>query len=328
MTIAQAAASPRLKVRVAAIRQEAEGIKSFLLVESAGGKLPPFTAGAHVLVDLANGLTRQYSLCNDPIESDRYVIAVLCEPTGRGGSSFMHDAVSVGDELAISHPRNNFALVEGAREFLLIAGGIGVTPILAMCRDLQRRRLPYRLHYCTRAPQIAAFRDELAGGAFASHVAFHHDGGDPAKGLDLRALLAEVPDGAHVYCCGPAGLMRAVEAAAAHWPAGRVHFEFFTGTGEAIQERAGDQAFDVVVASTGQTIVVPAGRTILEALRDHGIIVQSLCQEGICGTCITKVLEGIPDHRDSVLDDLEQSQNKLITVCCSRSRTPRLVLDL
>lgn len=328
MTVAQALALERFKVRVAAIRQEATGIKSFLLMDPTGGPLPPFTAGAHVLVDLANGLTRQYSLSNDPSDSDRYIIAVLRESAGRGGSIFMHDVLSVGDELTISHPRNNFALVGDAREFLLIAGGIGITPILAMCRDLHRRQIAFRLHYCTRAPEITAFHDELAGSAFASRVAFHHDGGDPAKGLDLRALLANVPPGTHVYCCGPKGLMKAVETATAHWPADQVHFEFFTGSGEAARERLSDQPFEIVIASTAQTILVPPGRTILEALGDHGIIVHSLCREGICGTCITKVLEGIPDHRDSVLDDLEKSQNKLITVCCSRALTQRLVLDL
>jgi vanillate O-demethylase ferredoxin subunit len=175
---------------------------------------------------------------------------------------------------------------------------------------------------------MTAFCDELAVASFASRVTFHHDGGDPGKGLDVRALLASVPDGLHVYCCGPAGLMQAVERATSHWPSGRVHFEYFSGTEDAAAPHTGDQPFEVVIASTGQTMVVPVGRTILEVLRDHGIIVESLCREGICGTCITKVLDGTPDHRDLVLDDTEKSENKLITVCCSRAQSTKLVLDL
>jgi vanillate O-demethylase ferredoxin subunit len=320
--------SGRLLVRVAAIRHEAPGIKSYLLIDAAGGELPPFTAGAHVLVDLSIGVTRQYSICNDPTETHRYVIGVLREPNGRGGSAFMHDRVSVGDQLSISPPRNNFPLAEGARESLLIAGGIGITPILAMCRELHRRGAPFTLHYCTRSPEVTAFSEELAAAPFTARIRFHHDGGDPSRGLDVRGLLTDFRDGMHVYCCGPAGLMRAVQDATGHWPSGQIHFEFFNAAEGVTLERAGDTAFEVVLASTGRTFVVQPGRSILEVLRDHGIIVESLCQEGICGTCITKVLEGVPDHRDSVLDDMEKSQNKLIAVCCSRSRSPRLVLEL
>jgi vanillate O-demethylase ferredoxin subunit len=317
-----------MRVRVAAIRQEAQGIKSYLLEDASGGKLPPFTAGAHVLVDLPNGITRQYSICNDPAETHRYVIGVLREPKGRGGSAFMHDAVSVGDQLSISAPRNNFPLAENARGSVLIAGGIGITPILAMCRELHRRGAPFTLHYCTRSPEVTAFSEELAAAPFAARIRFHHDGGDPSRGLDVRGLLADVRDGLHVYCCGPAGLMRAVQDATNHWPSGQVHFEFFTAVDVVELDRPEDTAFEVVLVSTGRTFVIPPGRSILEVLRDHGIIVESLCQEGICGTCITKVLEGVPDHRDSVLDETEKLQNKLIAVCCSRARTSRLVLDL
>lgn len=321
--------SPRLQVRVSAITNEAERIKSFVLVDVTGEPLPAFSAGAHVLIDLPNGLTRQYSICNDPIETGQYRIAVLLESNGRGGSICMHEDIAVGDRLSISPPRNNFALVESAREFLLIAGGIGVTPILAMCQDLHRRSLSFRLHYCTRTPELTAFRDELTTGPFASRVTFHHDGGELGKGLDVNALLATVPDGMHVYCCGPAGLMKAVESAASHWPDGRVHFEFFAATGEvAVTSQARCQPFEVVIASTGQVMIVPLGRTVLEVLRDHGIIIESFCEEGICGTCIIGVLEGIPDHRDLVLGDIEKSKNNLMAVCCSRALSARLVLDL
>lgn len=329
MTEPNPSANARMQVRVVAIADEADGIKSFVLVDPAGEDLPPFSAGSHVLVDLPNGLTRQYSLCNDPVETHRYRIAVLREPNGRGGSVCMHDTVRVGDLLTISPPRNNFPLDGDAASSLLIAGGIGMTPILAMCLDLHRRGQAFRLHYCTRTAALTAFRDELAASGFAARVAFHHDGGDPARGLDVRTLLATVPDGLHVYCCGPAGLMRAVEQATAHWPIGRVHFEFFAATGDAMPAtQAGDSAFEIVIASTGQTLIVPPGRTILEVLHDNGILVENMCREGICGTCITRVLEGVPDHRDQVLDASEKAQNRLITVCCSRAKTKRLVLDL
>jgi len=319
----------RMPVRVAAIVTEAVGIKSFVLVSPTGGALPRFSAGSHVLVDLPNGLARQYSLCNDPTETHRYRIAVLREPNGRGGSACMHDAVRVGDVLTISTPRNNFPLFKGAASSLLIAGGIGMTPILAMCLDLHRCGQDFRLHYCTRTIALTAFRDELAASSFAGRVAFHHDGGNPTRGLDVRTLLAPVPDGLHVYCCGPAGLMRAVEQATAHWSIGRVHFEFFAaGSNAAPSVQPGDCAFEIVIASTGQTLIVPLGRTILDVLNDNGILVENMCREGICGTCITKVLEGVPDHRDQVLDASEKAQNKLITVCCSRARTAKLVLDL
>ncbi len=319
----------RLQVRVAAIQSEAQAIKSFALVDPAGKELPRFTAGAHVLVDLANGLTRQYSLCNDPVETHRYRIAVLRESHGRGGSAWMHDSVAVGDVLSISMPRNNFALVGDATSFLLIAGGIGVTPIIAMCRDLDRRAQDFRLHYCTRTPAMTGFRDELAASTFARRVDFYHDDGEPANGLDVQALLATVAADTHVYCCGPTGLMRAVKQAAAHWPAERIHFEVFAASGDAAPSlQAGDREFEVVIASTGQTLSVPAGRTILEVLLEHGVLVENLCREGICGTCITKVIEGVPDHRDQVLDDAEKAQNRLITVCCSRARGRKLVLDL
>jgi len=318
----------RLKLRVAEVREEASGIRSFTLVDPAGGSLPPFTAGAHLLVDLENGLQRHYSLCNDPVETHRYVIAVLREPNGRGGSSFMHDKVREGVELTVSEPRNNFALVDGAKSYLMIAGGIGITPILAMCRALNRRGADYRLHYCSRTVETTAFRAELGGEPFAPRVGFHHDGGDPAKGIDLRALLETAPPGTHLYCCGPNGLMKAVEQAAAHWPTGTVHFEFFSGTGEPAQPHPGDQPFELVAAKSGKVMQVPANRTILSVLEENGIHVDSVCQEGICATCLTGVIEGVPDHRDLVLDAQEKAQNKLIAVCCSRSKTSRLVLDL
>jgi len=311
---------------VTRVVEEAEDIRSYEFAHPQAAELPAFTAGAHLDVHLPNGLVRQYSLCNDPRETHRYVVAVLREPDGRGGSACMHDVVREGDALTITAPRNNFTLHEDARRHLLIAGGIGITPMLAMARRLAALDADYSMHYCTRSPEKTAFRDELAAEPFASHVRFHHDGGDPSKGLDVRALLAEVEDGTHVYCCGPLGLMHAVSDASRHWPVGAVHFEYFETDPDVPEEPS--TGFEVEIASTGAVYQVPPEKTILDVLLDNGLDVDSSCEEGLCGTCIVDVLEGEPDHRDFVLDDEEKESNKLMTVCCSRAKSSRLKLDL
>jgi vanillate O-demethylase ferredoxin subunit len=315
-----------LRVRIEGIKDEAENIRSFLLRDEAGRSLLYFTAGSHILVHLPGGRTRQYSLCNDPRETDRYVIAVLRKADGNGGSLAMHDAVGLGDVVAIGEPRNDFALDESARSHLLIAGGIGVTPLLAMARRLDAIGADYRLHYCARGPAQAAFLDELSREPFASRMTLHFDDGDPSRGLDVRSLLATATEGMHVYCCGPTGLMAAVRTASAHWPAGRVHFEYFAD-GPASASGEGD-GFEIELASTGAVHRVPAGKSILEVLSENGHSLDSSCRQGSCGTCILNLLEGVPDHRDSVLDEDEKMSNKLIAICCSRSKTPRLKLDL
>ncbi len=318
--------SEQLDLRVKRVIDEAEDIRSYEFADPRAGELPPFTAGSHLDVHLPNGLLRQYSLCNDPRETHRYVVAVLREPNGRGGSACMHDVVRQGDDVTITVPRNHFPLHENAERHLLIAGGIGITPILAMVRRLAAIGADYTLHYCTRSPEKTAFRAELSGEPFAGRVRFHHDGGDPAKGLDVRALLAEVEDGTHVYCCGPTGLMHAVTAASAHWPMGTVHFEFFAPDPDVTE--GPNEGFEVEIASTGAVYQVPPGKTALEVLRAEGFDLDSSCEEGLCGTCLVDVLEGVPDHRDLVLDDEEKASNKLMTLCCSRAKTPRLKLDL
>ena len=205
----------KLQLRVAQIWSQAGGIKGFELVSPTGAALPPFSAGAHVLVHLPNGLVRQYSICNDPSETHRYEIGVLRAPEGRGGSAFMHEGVKVGDLLTIDTPRNNFELREDADTYVLIAGGIGVTPLLAMARRLNRLGRAYKLYYCTRAKEHTAYLELLSGTDFAERVSFIHDGGDPKKGLDVTTLLKAVPANARLYCCGPTGLMNAVREAAA-----------------------------------------------------------------------------------------------------------------
>jgi vanillate O-demethylase ferredoxin subunit len=320
----------QLQLRVAQVWSQAGGIKGFELISPTGTALPPFSAGAHVLVHLPNGLVRQYSMCNDPSETHRYEIGVLRAPEGRGGSAFMHDGVKVGDTLTIDLPRNNFELKEDAADYILIAGGIGVTPLLAMAHRLNRLGKSYKLYYCTRAKESTAYLERLSGDEFAERVSFIHDGGDPAKGLDVKTLLKDVPANARLYCCGPTGLMNAVKAAAGRWPADRVHFEAFSADPSAkpAAPAGGDQSFEIELASSGKILTVAADTSILEVLRDQGINIPSACEEGICGTCIVNVLEGEPDHRDQILTDEEKSSNDCITVCCSRSKTARLKLDL
>lgn len=316
-----------MTLKVARITQEADDIKSFELVDPAGGALPSFQAGAHVDVNAPGGIPRQYSISNDPIETHRYVIGVLREPAGRGGSAAMHDRLNEGDMLQVTKPLNNFPLSSIAEKHLLIAGGIGITPMLAMARTLERTGADWHMHYCTRAPEKTAWRDLLSAAPYGDKVTFHFDGGDPSKGVDLKALLGRHEDGLHVYCCGPAGLMNAVQANSEHWPTGTAHFEFFSTDAET-GPREGDESFEVEIASTGKVYQIPADKTILDVLNDDGHNIPFMCSEGICGTCITDVLEGEPDHRDMVLDDDEKESGELITVCCSRSKSKRLKLDL
>ena len=325
-------AADKLRVRVQTITREAEDISSYELVDPAGAPLPPFEAGAHVDVhvdrDDPAGRIRQFSLCNDPRESHRYVIAVLREEHGRGGSVAFHDTVSVGDLLPISVPRNNFPLEEGADQHLLIAGGIGITPILAMVRRLEVIDADYRLYYCTRTPKQTAFMDPLARPPFAGRVEIVHDNGIPEQGLDLRSLLATRPQGAHLYCCGPGGLMEAVkQAAAPAYPADAVHFEYFTAPPEA--DDVDNRPFQVKLQSTGETIDIPADRSILDVLRnDYGMDLESSCEEGICGTCATQLVAGEPDHRDHFLSEEIKAQNTWIMICCSRAKEGVLELGL
>lgn len=315
-----------LMVRVARRADEADGICSFELVPDDGASLPPFTAGAHLDVCIAPGLIRQYSLCNDPAESGRYRIAVLREPASRGGSSGMHERVQVGDRLKVSPPKNHFPLAP-APHSLLLAGGIGVTPILAMARKLHATGEAFEMHYCGRNASRMAFLDELAQSAFATKVQVHVDDGPIEQKFDARSVLTGMSEDAHLYVCGPAGFMDHVLATARElgWPDVRLHREYFAG---AVIANEADAAFDVRVARTGQVIHVPASKRVIDVLADHGIDVPVSCESGVCGTCLTKVLEGQPDHRDTFLTDSERLANNQFTPCCSRSKSPLLVLDL
>jgi phthalate 4,5-dioxygenase reductase component len=307
-------------LRVSQARPIAEGIHRFELRDPAGAPLPPFTAGAHVQVKTPSGMLRKYSLCNDPAETDRYVFAVKRESIGRGGSADLIDHVRAGDSLEVSAPENAFELNEKAAAYLFIAGGIGITPILSMVWRAAALGKPFRLYYCTRSPADTAFGEELA--AFAPNVTIHHDGGDPDRALDLWPLL-EKPTREHVYVCGPRPMLEAARDMTGHWSRPAIHFEsFLEAAGVAKPE---DAPFEIVLAQSGTRLEVPAGKSILEVMRAHGHDAPSSCEAGTCGTCKTRLLEGVADHRDLVLDDAERGGH--IMICVSRARTRELVID-
>jgi vanillate O-demethylase ferredoxin subunit len=312
-----------MQLRVRSITHLAEAINGYELVDARGRDLPRFAAGAHIDLRLGE-LLRQYSLCNDPAERRRYCIAVLREDASGGGSRYLHDTVRVGDLLEVSMPRNNFPLDAAAERHLLIAGGIGIAPIISMIAELRRRRADFQLHYCARSVARTAFRGDLAPLAAEGRVHFHYDGGNPVRGLDVAAALCDPPPGTHLYYCGPASLMAAAAEAAKEWPAGTTHSEYFTAppAGRVVE----DQPFRVRLAKRGVEYQVPVGETIVGVLRRNGIAVPTSCQLGYCGACLTRYLEGEPDHRDQVVRDY--GRERYVLICCARSRTPVLYLDL
>ncbi len=319
--------APLLTVRVARRRTEAEGICSFELVAADGGNLPAFEAGSHIDVQVPGGPMRPYSLCNAPGAVQSYQIAVLRELASRGGSAGMHERVAEGDLLQIGAPRNLFPLSTNAAHHVLMAGGIGITPMLAMAELLAASRASFELHYCTRSPARTAFAKRLREAPFAEAVQIHHDDGPPAQRFDIALRLAEPQAGEHLYVCGPQGFMEAVlgTARAKGWPEAQIHFESF---GAAPVAQAGDGPFEVVLQSSQRVVVVPMGRSIVQALADAGIDIVTSCEQGVCGTCLTGVVEGTPDHRDEYLTPEEQAAGDQMLPCCSRSKTARLVLAL
>jgi ferredoxin-NADP reductase len=284
-------ATDTLELLVHQIRYEAPGINSYELVHPLGRPLPEMTAGSHIDVHLPGPFVRQYSLSNDPTERRRYVFAVLKDEAGSGGSKALHKTVHVQDTIRIGAPRNNFRLDETASKYILLAGGIGITPLKAMCHRLAALNADFMLHYCSKAPEYAAFWDELMQFGRPNAVRFHHDGGNPANGLDIAALLAAYEEGTQLYYCGPPGFMKACANATRHWPKGSVHFEHFKApvpvlpASKTEEERSGPDEFDVEIASTGQRIHVSAGQSIVEALADVGIEVETSCLSGLCGAC-------------------------------------------
>jgi phthalate 4,5-dioxygenase reductase component len=314
---------PRMvPLRVTRSDRIAEGIYLLEFCDPSGKPLPEFSAGAHIAIRVPNGLLRKYSLCNDPAERDRYQIAVKREADGRGGSSNLIDSVKAGTELMVALPVNDFRLPPRAQDFLFIAGGIGITPIMAMIRQAQAESKRFRLFYCTRSPETTAFIDELSAPEFAGLVTIHHDQGDPNCSLDLKPILAERRNREHLYCCGPRPLMEAVRNMTDHWSSTAVHFEAFS---EAETHKPDDKPFRLRLARTGKVLDVPVTRTVLEVLREDGLDVPSSCETGTCGTCRTKLLAGEADHRDLVLAEHERADH--IMICVSRARSDEITID-
>ena len=310
-----------IRMRVAARRALTPHIVEFTLVPLHEGALPAFTPGAHVTVEAPSGAMRRYSLVNDGTAPSKYVIAVKRESAGRGGSASMHDEAVEGHELNVKAPENDFPMADAPR-YLLIAGGIGVTPIYAMASHLEREGKDFNIIYLSRSAGEAAYLEDLTT-AFGDRVLAHHDEGDFDRIYDFWDHFAE-PQKLSVYCCGPKPLMDEIRAISGHWPEGRVNFEDFKPV-EVV--RADDEPFEVELRKSGATLTVPANRSILEAMRDAGLNTVSSCESGTCGTCKTRLLEGEADHRDMVLMDEEKANNLMI--CVSRACPGgRLVLDL
>jgi phthalate 4,5-dioxygenase reductase subunit len=312
-----------MALRVTRAEKIADGIHLFELRDKDGRDLPEFTAGAHIKLRVPNGLIRKYSLCSDPAERSHYQIAVKRETNGKGGSISLIDDAKVGDELPTSAPINDFPLPQRATQFVFIAGGIGITPFMAMIKQLaQAEGTKFKLYYCTRSPESTAFLEELSAPEMRGKVTIHHDNGDPANSLDLWPAVEERKNREHIYCCGPRALMDAVRDMTGHWSSAAVHFEAFS---DADTHKPDDTPFKVKLAKSGDVIDVAAGQTIIEAMRDKGHDAPTSCESGTCGTCRTKLLAGEADHRDLVLTEGERGNT--IMICVSRARTPEIEID-
>jgi ferredoxin-NADP reductase len=313
-------------VRVEGKHEVSDDVAILTLREVHDAPLPPWEPGAHVdlLLDdpvLEGGPTRQYSLCGDPADHHVWRVGVLRDPESRGTSWYVHEKLRPGDVLRVRGPRNNFPLVASPR-YLFIAGGIGITPLLPMIAAADAAGADWRLVYGGRQRSSMAFLGELA--RYGDRVSVRPQ--DETGLLDLDGLLGRPQDGTRVYCCGPEPLLAAVEQWCAGWPSGSLHVERFSA--KPLTEPVRSEAFELVLEQSGFTLSVPPDRSILSVVEEAGIGVLSSCAEGTCGTCETAVLEGVPDHRDSVLTDEEKEANDCMMICVSRSTTARLVLDL
>jgi ferredoxin-NADP reductase len=319
-------APPALDLKVVEKRAVADGVTAFTLRSPNGGPLPPATPGAHLDVRLPSGLVRQYSLCNGPADEGFYTIAVKREPVSRGGSAAMHDTVRLGDSLTVGLPKNNFPLERSAKRSLLIAGGIGITPVLSMARHLAASNADFHLHYFCRSEAQAAFHPELLE-EFGERFSLHAGLSPEATGAVVDGLLDGRDETTHAYACGPLPLMQLVETTglAAAWPASRMHFEYFKPAGPV---ETGGLPFELTLARSGRTVTVPADKGILDVLRSMDVAIDTNCEQGVCGTCICNVVDGTPDHRDQYLSANEKTLNVQMLPCVSRSKSATLVLDL
>ncbi len=320
---APATAAGLIDAQLIEIKPVARDTNLFTFARSGGGKLPAYKPGAHIDLHLPNGLVRQFSLVVPDADPDSYVVGVKRDPQSRGGSRYMFEQMKVGDRIKISAPRNNFPLVEDAEHVVLFAGGIGITPIWCMAQQLNALGRSWKLHYACRSRADMAFLETLEQmDAKFRHLHFDDEAG--GKIFDFAAALAETPENAHLYCCGPNPMLKAFEAATAGRPRDRVHVEYFTPKAEA----ATTGGFWVELARSGEEYFIPEGKKILEVLFEAGVDVDYSCELGICGACETRVISGIPEHRDSILSEEEQAANDRVMICCAGCKSERLVLDL
>lgn len=314
------------KVRVAEVLEETNNIKSFRLKREDGAPFDPYAAGAHIDIIGPTAVVRQYSLCSPPDEPEDYVVAVKLEAASRGGSAALHGQVEVGQELEISAPRNLLSVAHSADRHMLVAAGIGVTPMISIAYHLHRAGEEFELHYFARSRAEAAFCDLLEGrSGFGERVHFHFGVARDEQPEILYGMFAGLTGASHVYTCGPQGFMERVRASAsAVVPEENVHIEHFQA-GDPV-DTDGDSEFEVEIDE--EVYAVPVGRSIVQVLADNGVEVDTSCQEGICGTCIMGVVSGVPDHRDQCMSNSEKKANDQIAACVSRAKTPRLVLEL
>lgn len=310
-----------MRARLRTIRWEAEGINSYIIEPLPGETLPAFEPGAHIDVQLSPGLARSYSLVNDPAVHNHYEIAVHHAIDGRGGSRHIHEQWRAGQILEISAPKNNFPMVEDASHTVMIAGGIGITPMIPMIARLDALGRSWELHYVAASPERAAYVERVEA---LGNVTVAYDGIEGGQRLDLKAIIDAAPGDAHLYCCGPSGMLDAFVGLCADRPKGHAHIEYFS----ADTELATDGGYTIELAKSGKSIRVEEGETMLDALLAAGVDIGFACAEGVCGTCRVEVLDGVPDHRDQFLTDEEKEANAAIMVCCSGSRTASLTLNL
>lgn len=315
---------PSLRLRVQSLAYGAEQIVVFDLRRPGGGTLPSFAPGAHINVKTGPGLVRSYSLLNDGVAPERYLIAVQRDRRSRGGSSWLHEKLRPGDLLEVSAPTNRFPLEESATHSRFVAGGIGITPILGMVRRLEQLGHSWMLYYRFRARDAAFIPDELEAWRAAGKVHFSDAAREGRQAFDVREIVEGAEPDAHLYCCGPGSMMEAFAVAASQRPPSHVHMEHFqTGQGGST-----DGGFVVNLVRSGRTITMAPGKSILAAVRELGIEVDYSCEQGLCGECETRVIAGTPDHRDLYLTQAEKLSGTKIMICCSGSLSPELDLDL
>ncbi|MCX5465340.1 PDR/VanB family oxidoreductase [Alcaligenes parafaecalis] len=320
--------TPTLTARVYAMRYEADGIVSVEFRPATEQLVfPPFEPGSHIDLYLPNGLVRNYSLCNSHTDEQRYVVAVLHDRNSRGGSCYVHEQLRVGATIEISAPRNHFALIEQAPKSVLLAGGIGITPLWCMLQKLAAQGQVTELFYCARNRREAAFVSEIQDLCESRDIPCHfHFDQEQGSAPQLQTLLAGRGPDAHYYCCGPAPMLAAFEAACHALGYENVHIERFAAV--PVSQDVVDDAFELRLAKSDKTIHVPAGKSILDALLDAGISIEHSCKDGVCGSCETRILEGEADHRDGVLSEKERAAGRSLMVCVSRCKRGPLVLDI